>query len=472
MSLRSRADRGGLPRYTLDVFVEGGAVHRGADVEIRDDALCFGDQVLACDSVFWVSRRAGLLLLFADEFTTAIKGRTQELEEVARQVERRLDRSAQRRLLEPVAREVIVWTAGAAAAGRLHDVPVNGLHLALVTQRGLHLVSRERRHTVPWPVDSAERAGGRGARGHEALVLRGDDVSMRLLYLFPEEIQAAQKVATTAPPPRLSGGERALEMFARSEVAPPVPAELPEFTAALEMMRDATPRALEVVRAGEPAPMPEGFFEQHFRDLSEIALGPVVLRASAASGADSLARAVEALDAEELRGETRAAVSAAANRLEEVYDVELGKLIDRKRPPADLADSFRLTAAERTGIEERMQSPIERLEPRFDRLSSAQAVLLDRLQALESSPPDSGSDGGVASASDEWRSELQRLDRAYGSTWRELLDEAAGAWSKDLGPRLARVSELPGRTTPSWVGPVVLVCAAALVLILLIVVLF
>jgi hypothetical protein len=38
-----------------------------------------------------------------------------------------------------------------------------------------------------------------------------------------------------------------------------------------------------------------------------------------------------------------------------------------------------------------------------------------------------------------------KLDRVYGATWRELIDEIADLWSSALLPRMVRVALLPKR---------------------------
>lgn len=445
---------GGPPSFRLDVFVEGEPLRRDAHVEIRDGAIIVEDRSLLCESVFWVSRRAGLLLLFAHDYTAAIKGPGDQLEDVAHSVERVLDRDGQRRMLEPVAREVIVCTAGSATAGRMGGERIQGLHLAIVTQQALHLVSREHRTTIPWPVGSANRKSSTGQTG-EVLVLSGDDLSLRLLYLFPEEVQATRRVALSTPPELPASAT--LEMFARSQVAPQVPARLPEFSVSIDTMRDVSARTVErvPVRSSNGGPLGRGFFEDLFQELGEIALGPLMLRKSAAAGAESLARAVEAMDAEQLHQDTKAAVATATDRLVRVYTGELERVLESKRVPEE-GDDLRVTAAERSELDERMQAAVETLNPLFQRVARRQSVLLERLETLESGPPDVA-DEQVEAAAAEWRKELQKLDRAYGTAWRELLDDVAGMWSDRLLPRLERADGLPSRKTPEWVRPVAII---------------
>jgi len=57
-----------------DVFVEGSGVRRGARVTVAGVALLCDELMVPYGEVFWVSRRKGMLLLFAVRATLAIKG--------------------------------------------------------------------------------------------------------------------------------------------------------------------------------------------------------------------------------------------------------------------------------------------------------------------------------------------------------------------------------------------------------------
>ena len=86
----------------------------------------------------------------------------------------------------------------------------------------------------------------------------------------------------------------------------------------------------------------------------------------------------------------------------------------------------------------------ERLEPNLTRVLAREHLLTQRLHALEEGPPGT-EEGQVEEAAAQWRSGIAQLDRAYGATWRELIDEIADLWSSALLPRLVRVALLPRR---------------------------
>lgn len=458
--------------YVLDVFVEGERVRRRARLEVAEDGLRLEDRTLPFEPVFWVSRRAGLLLLFARGFTAALKGRGQDLEELARAVERGSGRGRRRReLLRPFTTEIVVCTAGTAVTGTLAGKAVSGLHLAVFTQRALHLLAGVRHHRLPWPVQRAQRAGPAGGRGdHEALLLRGEGTSLRLRYLFPEEVRAALRVSERTPPERTEASA-ALELFARSEVAPPVPARLPELSVSVETLQEAAARAAEEVPDGlrESGGLSPHFFELHLQELGEIALGPLMLRKSAAAGNASLRRVLELMDVRGLREDADAAVRASAERLADAYGKEAGRLagdrVHRRRPPAPL----RVGEAEREAIARRMAEPLGRLAPLFARLEACQEGLRSRIEAYEAAPPDA-EDAGLEEAAAEWRAALRRLDRAYGTAWREMLDEIVQVWSVTLLPRLVRARAEQSGGPREWVriaGAVAAVLLLAAVAVLL-----
>jgi hypothetical protein len=421
-------------------------VRRDARVQLAGSVLRLEDCELALESIFWVSRRAGLVLLFGRDDTVALLGKSSDLEDVARAVERGSDRGAQRLLLQPLAREVVVCTAGTAVSGTVEGTRLGGLHLAVFTQRGLHLIARDRRYSIAWPVSSVEELDSAGSEvGWGGLALEGDGVSLKLRYLFPEEIQAVARVARSTPK-RTLNADASIEMFARGEVAPPPPARLPVFEISVETMREACSDGVERVQVEPELKVGFGpeFFERHFRELGEIALGPLMLRKSAALGADSLARAVEAMEAEQLREDTQAALKTAADRLFTVYEYELNRLLAEKRPEEELARRFRSLDTERRELGKRLREFTERLEPSLTRVLAREHLLLQRLHALEHGPPEAEEEQ-VEEAAAQWRSEIVKLDRAYGATWRALIDEIADLWSSALLPRLVRVALLPKR---------------------------
>ncbi len=457
--------------FALDVVVEGERVRRGARLELAETELRLEDRTLPFAPVFWVSRRAGLLLIFARDYTAALKGRGQDLEELARAVERGSDRSRRRReLLRPFASEVVVCTAGTAVTGTLAGAELSGLHLAVFTQRALHLLARDRHHRVPWPVERAQRArSSDGHVDHETLLLRGEGTSLRLRYLFPEEVRAALRVAEMTPRGAEAARSDALELFARSEVARPLPARLPELTVSVAtLQRSAAEAAGRVPEAPrENAGMPPHFFELHLQELGEIALGPLMLRKSAAAGTRGFRRALEVMDVRGLREDTDAAVRASAGRLAAAYAQEAGRWADdRRRQPAA---PLQVGEAEREAIARRMAEPIGRLAPLFARLETCQESLRARLEAYEGAPPDA-EDAGLEEAVEEWRTALRRLDRAYGLAWREMLEEIVDVWCTTLLPRLARVRAERRTELPEWArvaGAVVGVLLLVAVLVLL-----
>jgi len=449
------------PSYELDVLLQGGPVHRSVAVELRDDSLAYADRRLSLRSIFWVSRRAGLLLLFSRRYTCALRGAGYLLDELDRAIERRITRATQRRLLHPLTREVVVCTAGVAVTGRMVDETIRGLRLAVFTQRGLHLISERRRHTIRWPVERAARATAGG--GRPALHLHGPGVALELLYLFPEEIRAALRVATSDPPEWSAASRNGdpLEMFARGEVAPPLPPRLPEFSLSVETMREASSRGASALSRGPDLQgrLNDAFFREHFQELGEIALGPLMLRKSAAAGAQSLIRAIEAMDARGLREDTSAAVATATDRLVSIFTGELERTLEGRRSDSTREETLRVSGRERTELDGRMQAAVKRLTPLFDRLSQSQEVLLERLEILQSGPPEGEADE-VEDAAAEWRTELRKLDRAYGTAWRDLLDEVAAVWSDRFLPRLGAAAALPRRGVPGWARPVLTAAVA------------
>lgn len=474
----SRVEPGRSPRFVLDVYVEGEPVRRGAQVELHEDRLTVDGRDLPFEPIFWVSRRAGLLFLFARDFTAALKGRGQVLEQLARAAERRSDRGAQRRrLLQPFAGEVVVCTAGTAVAGTVAGQELRGLHLAVFTQRALHLLSRGRCHTLAWPVDRVQRARPVGGRpDQETLLLRKDSASIRLRYLFPEEIRAALRVAGRAPPPSDSP-DGSLEMFARGEVARPVPARLPELTISVEVLQEASvvaagriPEALR--RAAGVGP---SFFELHFQELGEIALGPLMLRRSAVAGTEGLRRALQILDARGLREDTAAAVGAAGRRLAGAYAREAERLLGTRGRRGPLprwgrdrnAFPLRLSREDQETLERRLGAPVDRLASSFARLEAAEEALARRLEAYEGGPPE-GETAPVEEAAQEWRAALRRLDRECGTAWRELLEEVSGFWMRVLLPRLVRARTAPRRGAPQWLGAGAVALGILLAIVLLV----
>lgn len=430
--------------FAFDVLVDGQPARRNVSVVCAGSEVTIDGEPVALESIFWVSRRAGLVLLFTRERTLAFLGRSGDVEELARTVERGSDRAAQRSLLQPLAAEVVVCTAGTAASGTVRGTPVNGLHLAVFTQRGLHLFANDHQHSVPWPIERVSEINtSPGEPGRAGLRLNGPDVSLTLRYLFPEEIQAVARVARRVPAPVEESGS--IEMFGKGEVAPPTPADFPEFTVSAETLHTACLDAAGRVRLDSSftARFDRGYFERHFQELGEIALGPLILRRSAAVGASSMVHAVEAMDADQLRQDSIAAFHAAADQLFDVYGGEVETLLLEKRLAREHASAAR-APNERTSLAGTLSKRMAALDPVFSKVLARQHLLSQRLQAREHAPPET-EETGVEEAADEWRSAIEKLDRAYGAAWGEVLNEIADLWSAQFLPRLKELAVMPGK---------------------------
>lgn len=453
--------------FTLDARVEGRGTRRGVEVGLEPTAVRIGDTRVADGSVFWTARRAGLLFLFAREKTVALQGEPDELDALQRRITARVDPDEQRRrLLEPLTQEVVLFAAAAVARGRVRGTSVNGLRVVVVTREGLHLFAEDRHLALPFPTDEAEVVGDPDTPFRERLVLASGEDRLELVYLFPEEREEALEAAR-----RGAAGEGSLEMFTRSEVAPPPPAELPELSTAAGSLQPAARREAERIAGGGREFLPDHYFETHFLELGEIALGPLLLRKSAASGARSLERAARALDAGELQEDTRAAVARAVERLDAAYGERLGRLVDDRRAPGRLREELALSEDERADLTTRAQAPFDKLAPRFRELEEEQTRLLTRLEVLAEGPPDAG-DRGVGELAEQWRGALRRLDRGYEEAWAEALEEVRRTWSSTLLPRLDDLASMERRRIPEWLqlalialGTAVAVGAAVLLLL-------
>lgn len=438
----------------LDVLLEGEGVRRGVEVRCDEGTLTVGDLRVPLEDVYWTSRRAGLLMIFSRERTLALQGSRDRLEDLAERMEGRIAGDRGRgRLPSRLTAEVVVCTAGTAVVGRLRGEAVRGLRVVVATRQALHLLGGDQPERISWPVDEA-RPVEEPSSVREGLLLRRGEDELRIYYLFPEERRTLARVAREEPPPgpRVNAGEgEPLELFARGEVAPPVRSELPELRLSVDVIQGIAEEATDDL----PAPLADragvdvAVLETHVLELGEIALGPLLLRKSAAGVARSLERAVEAMDAEELRSDARAAVSNAARRLVEAYDTELDRLLEAKRAPTEVADEHRLSVEEREEARLRLQAPVDRLVPRFRELEERQEVLLRRLRDLASGPPDAEKTG-MEEARREWGRALARVDRAFADAWREMAAEIVAIWSDRLLPSLAAVSALQRRRLPEW----------------------
>lgn len=459
-----------------DVFIEGSGVRRSARLTVAGVALLCDELMVPYGEVFWLSRRKGMLLLFAGRATLAIKGTAEELDGLYHQLTARIDLTElRRRIVRQLGHEVVLFTAGCAASGEIEGEKVGGLYVAAATRRALYLMSRDRQLEVSWPARAASRRPAKkadsGERDDDYLVIGKADTSLTVRYLFPEELGAVLYAASHEPP---EGAEhRSLELFSRGEVSPPPQAELPPFSLAAGSLQEVAERAAANVPGELQARvgMRDYFFETHFQELGEIALGPLLLRKSAAGGAYSLEKAIDAMNSGGLQEDTRAAVATAADRLAEVYEEELDRVaasrgLDLSADPRDLA----LGEAGRAFLLERMQGPFDRLWERFADLAGQESELRERIAELDAGHPDQD-DSEVHGAAEQWRAAMIRLDRGYEGAWREMVEEIERAWSTDLLVRLEKVGQMERRRIPEWLqltalAVVTLLLAAVLVFVL------
>jgi hypothetical protein len=468
--------------FAVDAFLEGDRLRRGVQLQVEDDRLSYDEVGLSLDEVFWVSRRAGLLLVFARGYVAAFRASDDRLDDLSRAIDARLDVDALRAaVLEPLAWESVVCSAGVAISGRVEEGPaeigaaagrsLKGLFVAVFTRQALHLFSREQAFRVPWPVVVRETAG-EPRQARPALELERGDTALRILYLRSEEISAILEIAETEPP-EPAEREEAIEMFARREVAGPTPARLPEFTTSAKTIRQQAEK--EAARLPSDLPMriglPADFFADHFQELGETALGPLLFRKSAASRARSLAKAVEAMDASALQDDARAASLNSLGRLTERYDRELSRLLQGKRRAQKLGAELAVSEALRESLQRRFLAPVHNLTPQFQRLEHAQAELRLRLERLEEGPPEA-EESELDEAAEEWHGALVLVDLDFATAWQELLPEIGVAWSESLLPGLAEAAAAPPQRVPEWVkllviGLITTLIVATVVLVLL-----
>ena len=430
--------------FVFDVLVAGEPARRRVAVACSSSHLRFDGTQVDLDSVFWVSRRAGLVLVFARRRTIAFFGHGGDLHDLAQAVERGTNTDSRRSMLRPLASEVVVCAAGAAVTGDIDGAPVNGLYLAVFTRQGLHLFAEERRHRVRWPVDRArESTVPVGGSNRPGLLIEHGTTSLAIRYLFPEEIQAVARVARTTPAPVERGS--ALEMFGKGEVARPLPARLPDFSEAAGTLERGWEEAAERVRldASIGERFDRAYYQRHMKSLGEIALGPVMLRRSAAQKADSLASAVEAMDAERMRQDATAAFRAVAEELSRVYGAEIRTVIRAKRLDREHGErAFAQLGG--SALWEKVSRHIEALDPAFDAVLARQQLLRQRLHARDLAPPET-EDAAVEEAITAWHEEVRRLDAAYGAAGRDMLMDIAVWWSNRLTPTLRGLIALRGR---------------------------
>lgn len=445
--------------YRLDVHATATGVERRVPVRVGDGGLRVGDRELQPDDLFWTARRAGLLMLFGRRETLALRGDREVLDRLARELERWRDSTrARRELLGRVPEQAVLFTAATAAAGRVDGEAVRGLHVAVCTRRGLYLMTGSREVCFRWP---AEDSGVLDREERHAVRLQKGGDHLTLHYLYPGERRELLEAASSSP----AGPDGALELFTQQEVAHPPPAEIPELSVAAGSLQPEAEEASEEVPEAlrREAGLGPHFFETHFLELGEVALGPLLLRKSAAAGAKGLGRALEALDARELQQDTRAAVTRSVNRLTTVYADELERLRSARRAPRRLREELGLSVDERDGLSARVHAPFDKLAPRFRELEEVQERLSTRLRELAEGPP-RREDGGLPEVAERWRSALHQLDRGYQRAWREALEEVRETWTSMLLPRLARLGSTPRRRIPEW-AQLVLIGAGTLAVV-------
>lgn len=458
-----------------DVLIQGTGIRRRARVTVAGVALLCDELMIPYGEIFWLSRRKGMLLLFAGRATLAIKGTPQDLDFLYKLLTERVDLTDLRRqIVRQLGHEVVLFTAGCAVSGNIDGERAGGLFVAAVTRRAIYLLSGDRQLAVTWPARAASRRPARKAGADEPdddyLVLGKGDTALTVRYLFSEELGAVLYAASQEP--SAEAESRTLELFNRGEVSPPPQPDLPPFSLAAGSLQEVAERAAANV-PGElqtKTGMRPYFFETHFQELGEIALGPLLLRKSAAAGAYSLEKAVDAMNSGRLQEDTRAAVVTAADRLSEVYDEELERVAAARSVTLRSDGDAALGAAGHAFLLERMQGPFDRLWERFADLALQETELRRRISDLEQGPPDED-DSDVHSAADEWRGAMNRLDAGYEGAWREMVEEIEQAWSTDLLPRLERVGRMATRRVPEWLqlaalGVVTLVLAAILLFLL------
>ena len=429
--------------YRFDVHPAGEQVRPQLSVVCTPTGIHFEDRQVPLASVFWVSRRAGLILIFARRHTVAFFGDSGELEDFARSVERGSDVAGRRSLLRPLAADVVVCTAGTEVTGRIGEAPLDGLYLAVFTRRGLHLFAEDHEYTLRWPTEYAAEAAAAHADGRPVLELAKGDASFEIRYLFPEEIRAVLQVAGTIPAP--PDTDDALEMFGKGEVARPLRARLPGFSVGADTLQRVCEAAVDRVRIdpsiGES--FDRRYFERHFRTLGEIVLGPLMLRRSAALEADSVAVAVQAMNAEQMRQDAIAAFRGVTTELVRVYTAEVQAVVRTKRLDRDKGEKA-LAAAGEPALRETTSKYIDALNPAFDAALARQQLLLQQLHARDLAPPEA-EEASVEEAIRAWTKEVTKLDGAYVSAAAAALLEIGALWSDRMIPGLRALAALRAR---------------------------
>lgn len=185
--------------FRFDVWSASEGVRREQRVRPGQQSLGVGDLEIGYGDVLWKARRADLLMIFTEQRTLALQGRSDPLNRLHRLLVRRLSSGGtanRSRYLRSVADEVVLFAAAVAARGRLDGRPVTGLHVAVVTREALHLFSEDDHRSVPFPAEQCRVRTGSDREGtRDTVLVRGGEDLLELLYLFPEERDALLEAA-------------------------------------------------------------------------------------------------------------------------------------------------------------------------------------------------------------------------------------------------------------------------------------
>ncbi len=424
---------------TLDVLVPGQAARRRATVIWRSGTLLVDGEQLAIGKLYWVSRRSRLAVLFATQQTIAFFGSEQEILRLTWAIRPLLDLDCQRALLKPATLETVICAAATAVEGRIGNKRVAGLRLGVFTKRGVHFFERSSRKTVSWPARRTwvEEDGSSG-RPQPILDLRTTEASIKLRYLFREEISQIVDAAERIPQKAVD----ALELFSEGEVAP-LPADVPVFHTTsdsfLKLQKAAAKDVALDPSVGER--FDRTYFENHFHRLGEIVVGPLMMRRSVALESPTLRLAVSRMDATQLRRDTAVAFQNAARYLLEVYSSEVEGFVTLKRLEEERKDRA-LPSGVSSSLSRTVKVSTEKMDPAFDRVANSQQELLQRLLDLDNAAPGTGR-SEVEEATEIWNEDLKQLDAAYGAAWKDVLDKIVELWSKKFIPNLKDLASAP-----------------------------
>ncbi len=85
--------------WQLDALISGAGVRRSVPVRMIDGSLAVDDIAVPIGSVYWVARRASMLLVFAGESSVALKGPARDLDALWRELDSVVDQTEVRRHL-------------------------------------------------------------------------------------------------------------------------------------------------------------------------------------------------------------------------------------------------------------------------------------------------------------------------------------------------------------------------------------